>query len=119
MKCPTCQFENTSDSKFCKECGTRIDASAAAQPSFTRTMEYPKEELTSGSTFAGRYQIVEELGGGGMGKVYRALDKTLNEEVALKLIKPEIALDTRTLERFRNELKLARKISHRHVGRMY
>ncbi len=119
MKCPSCQFENTTDSKFCKECGTRIDASSAAQPPFTRTMEYPKDELTSGSTFAGRYQIVEELGGGGMGKVYRAVDKKLNEEVALKLIKPEIALDTRTLERFQNELKLARKISHRHVGRMY
>jgi serine/threonine protein kinase/Tfp pilus assembly protein PilF len=119
MKCPTCQFENASDSKFCKECGTRIDASSAVQPSFTRTLEMPKDELTSGATFAGRYQIVEELGGGGMGKVYRALDKKLNEEVALKLIKPEIALDRHTLERFQNELKLARKISHRHVGRMY
>jgi serine/threonine protein kinase/tetratricopeptide (TPR) repeat protein len=72
-----------------------------------------------GSTFAGRYQIIEELGRGGMGKVYRVLDKRLKEEVALKLIKPEIASDKETIERFSNELKLARRISHRNVGRMY
>jgi serine/threonine protein kinase/Tfp pilus assembly protein PilF len=77
------------------------------------------EELTTGSTFANRYQIIEELGKGGMGNVYRALDRKLNEEVAIKIIKPEIASDKKTLERFRNELRLARKISHRNVGRMY
>jgi serine/threonine protein kinase/Tfp pilus assembly protein PilF len=54
-----------------------------------------------------------------MGKVYRALDKKLNEEVALKLVKPEIASDKKTLERFSNELKIARKIAHKNVGRMY
>jgi len=54
-----------------------------------------------------------------MGRVYRVLDKDLKEEVALKLIKPEIASDEKTLERFSNELKLARKISHKNVGRMY
>ena len=69
--------------------------------------------------FAGRYQIIEELGHGGMGRVYRALDKKLNKEVALNLVRPEIAADRETPERFHNELKLARKISHPHVGRMY
>jgi serine/threonine protein kinase/tetratricopeptide (TPR) repeat protein len=54
-----------------------------------------------------------------MGEVYRALDTKLDEEVALKLIRPEVAADPSTLERFRNELKLARKISHKNVGRMY
>jgi len=88
-------------------------------PLFTETLETPPEELAAGSTFAGRYHIVEELGKGGMGRVYRAIDRKLNEEVALKLIRPEIARDERTLERFQNELKIARKISHRHVGRMY
>ncbi len=88
-------------------------------PLFTETLETPSEELSTGATFAGRYHIVEELGKGGMGRVYRAIDRKLNEEVALKLIRPEIALDERTLERFQNELKIARKISHRHVGRMY
>jgi len=54
-----------------------------------------------------------------MGKVYKAIDKKLNEEVALKIIKPEIASDKKTLERFNNELKFARKIAHKNVGRMY
>jgi serine/threonine protein kinase/Tfp pilus assembly protein PilF len=88
-------------------------------PFLTETFETRNEELAPGSTFAGRYHIVEELGKGGMGRVYRAVDKKLNEEVALKLIRPEIARDERTLDRFQNELKIARKISHRHVGRMY
>ena len=72
-----------------------------------------------GSVFAGRYQIIEELGGGGMGRVYRALDTKIKEKVALKLIKPEIASDKETIERFRNELSLARKIVHRNVCRMF
>jgi TolB-like protein/Tfp pilus assembly protein PilF len=85
----------------------------------TKTLEAQIEALSTGSTFAGRYQIVEELGKGGMGKVYRAVDKKLNEEVALKLIKPEIASDSKILERFSQELKIARKIVHKNVGRMY
>lgn len=85
----------------------------------TETLETPKEELTTGSTFAGRYQIIEELGKGGMGKIYKVLDKEINAKIALKLIKPEIAADKKTIERFRNELKTARDISHKNICRMY
>jgi serine/threonine-protein kinase len=118
-QCPKCKAENPDESKFCNECGLQIDSIDKMPAPPTKTLELPKEELTTGSTFAGRYQIIEELGKGGMGKVYRALDKKLNEEVALKLIKPEIASDKKTLERFQNELKLARKIRHSNVGGMY
>ncbi len=76
-------------------------------------------ELDIGTTFAGRYQVIEELGRGGMGRVYKVLDKELGEKVALKLLKPDIAEDERTIERFRNELKFARKITHKNVCRMY
>jgi serine/threonine-protein kinase len=71
--------------------------------SFTKTLETPTEELTSGSTFAGCYQIIEELGRGGMGQVYKVLDNETNEKIALKLIKPEIASDKNTIERLRSE----------------
>lgn len=54
-----------------------------------------------------------------MGRVYKALDKEINEEVAIKLLKPEIASDESTVERFRNELKFARKIAHKNVCKMY
>jgi serine/threonine protein kinase/predicted transcriptional regulator YheO len=117
IKCPKCQTDNPDTQKFCGECATPLPSQKEIP--VTETLETPKEELTTGSTFAGRYQIIEELGKGGMGKVYRALDKDLKEEVALKLIRPEIASDKKTLERFSNELKLARKISHKNVGRMY
>jgi len=117
MRCPKCQTENPSDSKYCKECATPIPASGDI--SVTKTLETPLGELTPGTTFAGRYEIIEELGKGGMGRVYRALDNQINEDVAVKLIKPEIAADQNILERFSNELKLARKISHKNVCRMY
>ncbi|MDH7513299.1 MAG: protein kinase [Clostridiales bacterium] len=118
-KCPKCQLENPETSRFCADCGTQLMNSKDVRAEVTETLQIPIHELTSGSTFAGRYQIIEELGKGGMGKAYRVLDKKLNEEVALKLIKPEIASDRRTLERFSNELKIARKIVHKNVGRMY
>jgi serine/threonine-protein kinase len=117
IKCPKCQHENPDDTIYCGKCTTPLKP--PEDLGVTETIEAPKEELTTGSTFAGRYQIIEELGRGGMGKVYRALDKKLNEEVAFKLIKPDIASDKKTLERFSNELKIARKISHKNVGRMY
>jgi serine/threonine protein kinase/Tfp pilus assembly protein PilF len=85
----------------------------------TLTLETPAEGLNRGTLFAGRYEIIEELGHGGMGRVYRVHDTKLNEEVALKLIRPDIGADERTIERFRNEIKTARKISHKSVCRMY
>jgi serine/threonine protein kinase/Flp pilus assembly protein TadD len=117
MKCPKCHLENTSDSAFCRKCGTRFDS--PDQASFTKTLETATDELTRGTIFAGRYEIIEPLGAGGMGRVYRAFDKKIDEEVALKLIKPEIAADRRTVERFRNELRIARKITHKNVCRMH
>ena len=119
VKCPECNTDNTQDSQFCKNCAAPLASGEEAGVSRTRTLHPSIEKLTTGSIFANRYQIIEELGQGGMGKVYRALDKELNEEVALKLIRSEIATDAKTLERFRNELRNARKISHKNVGRMH
>jgi len=118
MKCPKCDTENPSDSKYCKECATQLPVSEEISAP-TETLETAREELSTGSTFAGRYQIIEELGKGGMGKVYKAQDTEIKDKVALKLLKPEITTDKETIERFRNELKFARKIVHKNVGRMY
>ena len=119
IKCPKCQGDNPSDSKYCKECATPLPPSEEPQASVTKTLETPTQELTRGTVFASRYEIIEELGKGGMGKVYRVEDKKIKEEIALKLIKPEVASDKKTIERFSNELKMARKIAHRNVCRMY
>jgi serine/threonine protein kinase len=119
IKCPKCHSENADTALYCSNCATSLTAPGEPGVSVTRTIETTTNELTRGTTFAGRYEIIEELGTGGMGRVYRAHDTKLNEEVALKLIKPEIAAERRVVERFRNELKTARKISHRNVCRMY
>ncbi len=116
-KCPKCQSDNPGTATFCADCGTQLPSLEDIEG--TETIEAPKEELTTGAIFAGRYQIIEELGKGGMGRVYRVLDKELKEEIALKLIKPEIASDKKTLERFNNELRLSRKVIHKNVSQMY
>src|SRR4030043_463041 len=128
VKCPKCHSENPETKQFCADCGTQLIRGhepnshefGIVSPNLpTATLQTAVRELTGGSTFAGRYQIIEELGKGGMGRVYKALDTKINEKVALKLIKPEVASDKETIERFSNELKLARRIGHRHVGRMF
>lgn len=117
IKCSKCQSDNPETATFCADCGTKLISPKGID--ITETAEVPKEELTTGSTFAGRYQIIEELGKGGMGRIYKVHDTEIKEKVALKLLRPEIASDEKTIERFRNEVRSARKISHRNVGRMF
>jgi eukaryotic-like serine/threonine-protein kinase len=84
------------------------------------TVRSSENLLATGCLFAGRYEIQEALGAGGMGVVYRAYDREVGETVAIKAIKPEIkTLDPTLLERFKQELRLARKITHRNVVRTY
>src|SRR5450755_3126949 len=66
-----------------------------------------------------RYEILGEAGHGSMGNVYKARDRETGETVALKLLKPEIASDHAMMERFKNELLFARKITHKNVCRVY
>ncbi len=119
VKCPKCQAENPETKQFCGDCGTQLPPSRDTHPEVTETLQTPIKELTTGSTFAGRFQVIEELGKGGMGKVYKVLDTSINERIALKLLKPEIAADRETIERFSNELKFARKIRHKNVCQMF
>jgi serine/threonine protein kinase/Tfp pilus assembly protein PilF len=122
MKCPKCQSQNPDDTLFCGSCGARLKPAKKTgekRASYTKTLRIPLKELTMGRTFAKRYQVIEDLGKGGMGRVYKVLDKEIHEVVALKILKPEIAQDEKIIERFRNELKLARKISHKNICGMY
>lgn len=66
-----------------------------------------------------RYDILGEAGHGSMGNVYKARDRETGETVALKLLKPEIASDQAMVDRFKNELLFARKITHKNVCRVY
>lgn len=117
--CPICKAENPDESKFCNECGLQIDSIDKMPAPPTQTPEVPKQELVRGTLFANRYEIIEELGTGGMGQVYRVEDTKVKEEITLKLIKPEIAADKKAIDRFRNELTTARKIRHKNICGMY
>jgi serine/threonine protein kinase len=119
VSCPLCGSDNPADTFFCGKCGTKLGIEGTPQYSKTMTMMAPAPELPRGTLFADRYEVIEELGRGGMGSVYRVEDKKVNEEIALKLINPEIAQDRKIIDRFSHELKVARQISHRNVCRMY
>jgi len=118
-ECPTCHYDNPLESAYCSQCAAPLPGVDDISAFPTVTLDFSDVHLSRGSTFAGRYEIIEEIGQGGMGKIYRVEDTKIKEEVALKLIRPEIAADQRTIERFSNELKFARKIAHKNVCRMY
>ncbi|MDH4043769.1 MAG: protein kinase [Gemmatimonadota bacterium] len=73
----------------------------------------------SGERLGTRYEILSVLGRGGMGTVYRARDLELGEEVAIKTVRPELVSDETFRERFKDEIRLARRISHRNVVRTH
>ncbi len=75
--------------------------------------------LRSGERFSHRYEIIGVLGRGGMGTVYRARDLELDEEVAIKTLRPELLTDATLLGRFKDEIKLARRLSDQNIVRTH
>ncbi len=118
MKCSKCSFENPGKSIFCARCGSRLEAPDKDR-TVTQIFTSPLTHLKVGSVLDKRYQIIEELGRGGMGRVYKAIDVEIDEKMALKVLNPEISNDENTINRFRNELKVARRIRHKNVCQMF
>lgn len=75
--------------------------------------------LTTGERFAGRFEVLGVVGRGGMGTVYRVRDVDLDEELALKMVRAEFVTDPVSVERFKDEIRLARRITHRNVVRIH
>lgn len=119
MKCPRCEHENPADSHFCSNCASPLDPGRKSEDSLTQTFTEPEPKFERGRLFAGRYEFIEGLGSGGMGKVYKVYDTKIREIVALKIIRPEIASRPNTLIRFREEIRLARRIAHKNICRMH
>ncbi len=105
MICPVCRASTSDSQPFCAACGARqqpaTPASEVSDASTHLESRPPSEALETGTTFAGRYQIIEELGRGGMGRVYKVIDQEVHAKIALKLIRPDIAADQATIDRFR------------------
>jgi serine/threonine protein kinase len=115
MKCTNCNFRNTPRARYCVQCGTELTPTGPSP----ETVRSSFREIERGAMLFGRYEVIEEIGSGGMGSVYRVVDQQINEVMALKIIRPDIAMDSEVIERFTQELKTARKIAHRNVCRMF
>src|ERR1700676_3860346 len=145
MQCPLCQAENPPTAPNCTKCSTplpwdlgatisdAIVSDATVSPETTPKgtsawsiavtpptgAPYGQGEEVFGTSVAERYEILELLGQGGMGAVYKARDTELERLVALKLIRPELASNPEILRRFKQELILAREVTHRNVIRIF
>ncbi len=91
----------------------------AARESREHVAPAVEADLETGQRFADRFEILGTIGEGGMGKVYRARDTELGEDVAIKTLRPELLTDPTLIERFKSETRLARRITHQNVVRTH
>jgi serine/threonine protein kinase len=92
---------------------------ASALSGISSSSSADEGRFIAGTLLGGRYRIIGLLGRGGMGEVYRATDLTLGQSVALKFLPAEAAGNSRLLERFAGEVRVARQVSHPNVCRVY
>src|SRR5271169_2344390 len=144
-KCSSCGSEIADSVRFCSACGRPVsntdDVSTISLPPTSPSPLPPRPPSSSrppssrssssaeyllsegrflpGRLVASRYRIIALLGKGGMGEVYRADDLTLGQAVALKFLPDEAASDEGLLARFRNEVRVARRVPHPNVCRVY
>jgi len=116
MECPNCHAENNDASRFCGSCAAPLGAGAGPEgAALTKTLETPLRVLKPGTLIAGKYKIVDEVGAGGMGVVYKAEDLKLKRCVALKFLPPHLMDEPDLKERFLVEAQAAASLSHPNI----
>jgi len=98
---------------------TPVPSNSAAMAAARKPIGWSGALLESGTVLGGRYEILQLLGEGGMGAVYKAQDSELERVIALKVIRPELASNPEVFRRFKQETILARQISDRNVIRIF
>jgi eukaryotic-like serine/threonine-protein kinase len=147
MECPQCGLSNPPGVSVCTTCATplpwddrTLTISPGSRSPFTGTSQPPgvgsgqsarsawsstaepasfTAALEPGRVLGNRYEILQILGEGGMGAVYKSMDRELERLVAIKVIRPELARYPDVLQRFKQELILARQVTHRNVIRIF
>ena len=124
VKCPHCFHVNPDQQSACVKCGAGLPRiSIEAPPAAQERNDYPpgKSQLQfrRGQVVAGRYTVLNMIGQGGMGCIYKVHDNTLGEDVALKTLLPQFLEDKVVLERFYNEAKIARRLAHPNIVRVH
>jgi serine/threonine protein kinase/tetratricopeptide (TPR) repeat protein len=114
MNCPHCSTVNPDYAESCTRCGTPLPIGESET-----ILMVDATALPPGSDFGRRYRIEGLLGQGGMGRVYKAYDKDLDRTVALKVVRHGAMGETDALMRFKQELVLASKISHKNILRIH
>jgi serine/threonine-protein kinase len=116
-ECPTCGKQLDANVRFCPDDGTPLTDTAAATAVRTPTgkKHAPSRELQLPVLLGNRYRLVEARGGGGMAKVYKGVDVTLEREVAVKLINPELREEPEFDTRFQREARIASQLADPHI----
>jgi serine/threonine protein kinase/tetratricopeptide (TPR) repeat protein len=114
MNCPHCSTVNPDYAESCSRCGTPMPVGDSETMVMTDAAL-----LTPGQDFGPRYRIESLLGQGGMGRVYKAYDKDLDRIVAIKVVRQGALSESDALKRFKQELLLASKISHKNILRIH
>jgi hypothetical protein len=124
MRCPHCDTPNEADARFCERCGGALAGPADATLPFEPGTVVP--EVAEGPLLqlarrelAADYDVEREVGRGGMAIVYRAVERSLNRPVALKVLPPELALGASVVGRFKREAQMAASLDHPNIIPVY